>query len=169
MKPIMKKFEDLYVAHSMDVYRFALWLAGDSSEAEDITSRTFIRAWVRRKRIRTETLKAYLLTIARNVFLEQRRKRRHHIALQDDYPDPAPEPGRIVESQFELGRIQMKLESLPEMDRTAFALRVHHELPYSEIARILGLSPSAAKVKVHRLRKKLMAEYLRTEDFSSWK
>ena len=54
----MINFQDLYESYVNDVYRFALWLAGDRFEAEDITSETFIRAWVHSSKIRTETLKA---------------------------------------------------------------------------------------------------------------
>jgi len=46
---------------------------------------------------------------------------------------------------------------LPEIDRTAFVLRVQNELSYVEIARVLELSLSASKVKVYRVRKKLIA------------
>ena len=153
----MLNFKDLYESYSADVYRFALWLAGDSSEAEDITSETFIRAWVHNNNIRTETLKAYLFTIARNIYLEQLRKRKHQVILDHSYPDPNPEPDKVVESQLELQRIQRLLQTFPEVDRAAFVLRVQHELPYAEIARVLGISLAAAKVKVHRVRKKLLA------------
>ena len=159
----MLNFQDLYESYATEVFRFALWLAGDSSEAEDITSETFIRAWVRNSTIRTETLKAYLFTIARNVYLEQRRKRKHQVALDDVYPDPAPGPERVVESQLELLRVQSVLQTLPEIDRAAFVLRVQHELPYAEIARVLGLSLTASKVKVHRVRKKLLTIRVNSE------
>lgn len=77
----MLSFQDLYECYANDVYRFSLWLSGDSSEAEDITSETFIRAWVHRSTIRTETLKAYLFTIARNIFLGWQRKRKRQVVL----------------------------------------------------------------------------------------
>jgi len=153
----MLKFQDLYESYATEVYRFSAWLSGDHFEAEDITSETFIRAWARSSTIRTETLKAYLFTIARNVYLEKRRKRKNQVALKDDYPDPAPEPDKVVESQLELLRVQSVLQTLPEIDRAAFVLRVQHDLPYDEIARVLGISLSATKVKVHRVRKKLIA------------
>ena len=70
----MLKFQNIYNLYSKDIYRFAVWLSGDSQEAEDITSKTFINAWAKRSAIRTETLKAYLFTIARNVYLERLRK-----------------------------------------------------------------------------------------------
>jgi RNA polymerase sigma-70 factor (ECF subfamily) len=153
----MLNFQDLYESYASDVYRFAYWLTGDSPEAEDITSETFIRAWVNRTTIRTETLKAYLLTIARNAYLQRQRKKKHQAVLEDIYPDPAPGPQEQVETQLELLRAQKTLQTLPEIDRTAFVLRVQHELPYAEIARVLEISLAATKVKVHRVRKKLLA------------
>ena len=154
----MLSFGELYESYAPDVFRFALWLAGDSDEAEDITSETFIRAWARHGAIRTETLKAYLFTIARNLFLQRQRRRKRHVLLDDTHPDPAPGPERLLESRLALLRVQSVLQTLPEVDRTAFILRVQHELPYAEIARVLELSLSAAKVKVHRVRKKLIAD-----------
>jgi RNA polymerase sigma-70 factor (ECF subfamily) len=66
----MLDFHDLYESYGPEVYRFAYWLAGSAAEAEDITSETFIRAWINFASIRTETLKAYLFQIARNIYLE---------------------------------------------------------------------------------------------------
>lgn len=153
----MLNFQDLYDDYVIDVYRFANWLSGDRFEAEDITSETFIRAWMRINTIRTETLKAYLFAIARNVYLEMLRKRKNQVALSDAYPDSAPELDELVASQLELRRARRVLMTLSEIDRAAFLLRVQHELPYAEIARILELSLTATKVKVHRVRKKLIA------------
>lgn len=161
----MLSFQDLYETNATEVYRFAFWLTGDSSEAEDITSETFIRAWVRISTIRTETLRAYLFTIARNIFLEQRRKRKRQSAFEDIYPNPAPGPDKVVESQLEIQRVRSVLQTLPEIDRAAFVLRVQHELPCAEIARVLGLSLTATKVKIHRVRKKLLATFVDKEAY----
>ena len=70
----MLTLQDLYTTYALDIYRFAYWLSGNVFEAEDITSETFVRAWTRIGKIRTETLKAYLLKIARNIYLQQLRK-----------------------------------------------------------------------------------------------
>ncbi len=159
----MFSFQELYESYAPEVYRFALWLAGDRSEAEDITSETFVRAWVRIDKIRTETLKAYLFTVARNFYLEQQRKNNRQVELHDIYPDPAPGPGFVMETQLQIKNIQRILRTLAEIDRTAFILRIQHELPYTEIARVLGLSLTSAKVKVHRVRQKLIATCLDKE------
>ena len=83
------------------------------------------------------------------------------------HPDPAPGPDRRIESRLELREVQRVLQSLPEIDRAAFILRVRHELPYAEIARVLGTSLAAAKVKVHRVRKKLLINRIEREDSPS--
>lgn len=159
----MLTFQDLYETYAAEVYRFALWLTGDTFDAEDITSDTFVRAWARNSTIRTETLKAYLFTIARNSFLERQRKERRQVVLEDAYPDPSPGPEIILQARQELGEVRHVLWSLSEVDRTAFILRIQHELPYAEIARILDLSTSAAKVKVHRARRRLLLSSLDKE------
>ncbi|NIM95818.1 MAG: sigma-70 family RNA polymerase sigma factor [Anaerolineales bacterium] len=159
----MLDFEELYESHSADVYRFAFWLSGDRYDAEDITSETFIRAWTRNTTIRTETLKAYLFTIARNLYLEQRRKGKRRVAFEDVHTDHNAEPDKLVESRFELARVKNIIQDLPEVDRAAFIMRVQHELPYTEIARVLNLSVTNVKVKVHRVRKKMLASRLEKE------
>ena len=152
----MFDFQDLYKTYATDVYRFSYWLCGDAVDAEDITSETFLRAWTHRATIRTETMKAYLLSIARNLYLERLRKHRLHTELSNTMPDPSPGVDRRIEDRDELVRIQGALQQINEVDRAAFILRVQHELPYAEIARVLQLSLSAVKVKVHRVRLKLI-------------
>ena len=153
----MLNFNELYDLYANEVYKFAYWLSGDRFEAEDITSETFVRVWVRFNSIRTETLKAYLFTIARNIYLKKLRKGKNHIALNDAFPDRNPEPEKLVDSRLELQRVRFALQNLAEIDRAAFVLRVQHELSYAEISRVLGISLTATKVKVHRVRKKLLA------------
>ncbi len=151
----MLTFEELYVAYSPDVYRFATWLSGNTNDAEDITAETFTRAWMNFAIIRTETLKAYLFTVARNIYLESLRKRQDHDTLDDFHPDPHPTIEKSLETQGELDQIRATLLTLPEIDRSAFVMRVQYDLSYAEIARVLQISEGAVKVKVHRVRKLL--------------
>ena len=156
----MMTFHDLYTSYARDVFRFAYWLTGNVCEAEDITSETFVRAWVRIATIRTETLKGYLFAIARNLYLGQLRRDRKLTALQENFPGSAPDPETITADRAVLEWINEFLASISEMDRTAFLLRVQHDLPYAEIARILVISISSAKVKVHRVRKRILQKRL---------
>ena len=162
----MFDFQYLYETYLTDVYRFSYWLCGDAVDAEDITSETFLRAWTYRANIRTETMKAYLLSIARNLYLERLRKHRLHAELSDRMPDPVPGPEVRSEDRDDLMRIQAALQKVNEVDRAAFILRVEQELPYEEIARILQISLSAVKVKVHRVRLKLTGVVANEEAYS---
>jgi DNA-directed RNA polymerase specialized sigma24 family protein len=81
----MTTIEEIYRAYFDDVYRFALWLCGDVTEAEDIVSETFPRLWGSFEDLQVATVKAYLLTIARNVFVSQRRRTGRYRQLQREY------------------------------------------------------------------------------------
>lgn len=153
----MLSFEDIYISYSPEVYRFSMWLSGNTIDAEDITAETFTRAWMNFASIRTETLKAYLFTIARNIYLESKRKQREHDELLETHPDSKTSLEKEVEIRTEIDQIWNTLSTLPEIDRSAFVMRVQHDLSYEEIARVLALSETAAKVKVHRVRKFISA------------
>lgn len=159
----MLSFEDIYISYSPDVYRFSMWLCGNAADAEDITAETFTRAWMNFTSIRTETLKAYLFTIARNLFLESIRKNRDHDELLETQPDSKPNPDKAFEIRNEIDQIWISLSTLPEIDRSAFVMRVQHDLSYEEIARVLSISETAAKVKVHRARKFISANHSKKE------
>jgi DNA-directed RNA polymerase specialized sigma24 family protein len=74
--PMAGDLRAIFKAFAPDVFRFALYLSGDRYEAEDITSETSVCAWNSPGRIETATVKAYLFTIARNLFRMDRRRRR---------------------------------------------------------------------------------------------
>jgi len=154
-------FSELYRTHSGDVHRFVLFLSGDPALADDILSETFIRLWHARERVDLTTVKGYLLTIARNLFLADRRHARRLTTLDARAPDARPDPERRAHAHLELAAVLTALQTLPEIDRAAVLLRAEEEMSYDEVAAALGISPVAARVKVHRARLKL-AEALRT-------
>ena len=156
-------FEELYDLYSKDIYRFSYWLTGNSFDAKDITSETFIRAWTKFDRIKTETLKGYLLTVAHHIFIDTIRKKKRYTEIEDHYPDPLPSPETSAENQNQLLKVEIFLRSFSEVDKAAFILRVQQELSYEEIARVLNISLSAVKVKIHRIRKKLLEKRIKGE------
>jgi len=158
-------FTEIYTSYADDIYRFAFHLTGNYHNAKDITSETFIRAWTHKSTIRVETLKAYLFTIARNLYLEQLRKKENMDSVSEKTINPDPGPDLLLESKFKLELIHSFLQALPEVDRTAFILHIYNDIPYAEIARILELSISGAKVKVYRVRKKLIKYFKDTEAY----
>jgi len=148
----MKGFSELYKTHAPDVYHFALYLSGERGEAEDITSETFVRAWASAEPIRMATVKGYLFAIARNLFLQGLRRKSRHVELDENLLDPQGSPYAQAEQKAELSAVLAGLQRLPEIDRAALLMRAFDEMPYEEIARALGISLAAVKVKIHRAR-----------------
>ena len=148
----MTDFSALYKKYAADVFRFALYLSGNRADAEDITSETFVRVWTSPEPVRLATVKGYLFTIARNLFLQGLRRRSRQVALEEDLPDPRAGQETRVEQQAELQAALAALQRLPESDRAALLMRAFEEMPYEEIARVLGISLAAVKVKIHRAR-----------------
>jgi RNA polymerase sigma-70 factor (ECF subfamily) len=148
-------FHSVFERHSRDVYRFALYLSGDPSLAEEIVQETFVRAWVMPGEVHGGTIKAYLLTIARNLYLAERKRVARQVALDGTVPDPKPGPETVVSGRLELDAVLAALQTLPEADRAALLMQAQDGLPYTSIASALGLSIAAVKVRVHRARIKL--------------
>jgi RNA polymerase sigma-70 factor (ECF subfamily) len=149
-------FGELYARYANDVYRFALYLSGDPAQAEDIASETFVRVWTAPEQPRLATVKAYLFTIARNLYLQGLRKDSHRINLDEHLPDHALGPEAAAEQRAELQAVFQALQQLPEVDRAALLMHAQDEMPYEEIALALGLSLAAVKVKIYRARLKLV-------------
>ncbi len=151
----MTTFHELYAQHSQDVYRFSYWLTGNSHDAQDITSETFVRAWTSSNSLQMDSIKAYLFTIARNLVRKQWRAASRLEALDADTMDSGIDPSTCAETRDDLRRIHEVIQSLPEIDRVLFGLRTEQELSYADIAQITGLSIAAAKVRIFRMRLKL--------------
>lgn len=150
----MLDFNALYRKYAPDVFRFALYLSSNRSEAEDIVSETFVRAWASPEPMEMATVKGYLFTIARNLFLQGLRKRSRETALGggSELHDPGTSPHVQAEGKEKLTLVLAELQKLPEASRAALLMYALDEMPYEEIARVLGLSLAAVKVKIHRAR-----------------
>lgn len=152
----MTDFHAIYEKYAPMVRRLALFLCGDSLLADDITSETFVRVWTTPGPIRHETIKAYLFTIARNLYRDSLRRSRRQTVLDETLPDTHTRIHEQMEVKSELQFVLAAMQELPEIDRAALLMRAQREMSYEEIAQTLGLSVGNAKVRVHRARVKLM-------------
>jgi RNA polymerase sigma-70 factor (ECF subfamily) len=152
----MTDIESLYKLYAADVRRFALFLSGDPVMADEITSDTFVRAWLARERIRQPTVKSYLFAIARNVYRDMQRREARQTELDEYISDKRISAQTHMEQSAEVRAVLTALQQLPEMDRTVLLMRALDEMPYEEIGQTLGIPVVTAKVKVYRARLKLM-------------
>lgn len=159
--------ETLYRQHAQAVFRFAYGLCRSRAEAEDIVSETFARLATRAHAIKDVTARAYLLTVARNIFLDTKRKSardaRALAEMEHDAPDTAEQP----DDRERLAKALKALGALPEGERAALLLRLDHGMSYEEIAVALNISLAAAKVRVHRARLRLASAHTIGDDNES--
>src|SRR5258708_34454713 len=136
----MMDFHSLYQSYAPQVHRFVLFLCGDASLADDITSETFVRAWTARGKIRETTVKAYLFTIARNLHRDYLRRNTRLTELEESIPDPGASLQTRTEHKADLEAVMSALQELSKVARAALLMRAQEEMPYEEVAQALALS-----------------------------
>jgi RNA polymerase sigma-70 factor, ECF subfamily len=146
-------WDAVYATQLPKVYNFFRYRFGDDAVAEDLTSRTFEKAWSARRRYRRDIagFATWLLSIARNVGTDYLRARRLHAPL-DAAADVAaahtPEDENAHAS--DLLRLQRLIVTLPKREQELLALKYGAEATNRAIAAITGLSESNVGTILHR-------------------
>jgi len=151
--------EALYRSSRDDVYAYVASLLRDRAAAEDVTALAFERALRRRRTFnrRRGDARAWLFGIARNAALDELRRRSRTATLVAD-PEDA-EAGQAAADAVELAvsreAVRAALAELDPREREIVALKFFSGLSNSELARVLGVSPSNAGTLLHRTMQKL--------------
>jgi RNA polymerase sigma-70 factor (ECF subfamily) len=155
-------FDELVRRTYADTYTLAYRLTGDEEDARDVVQDTYLRAFSGLKRFRGDAqFSTWLYRITANCASTQlgKRARRRHEELPDDFPlvDERVEidPQARADNDVLRERLHVAIEALPPKLRAVVVLRDVYDLPHDDIARELGISQSAAKVRLHRARRKL--------------
>ena len=158
------EFGELYAAMRGQVYSFAARRLG-SERAKDAVSATFETAWEKRHEFpaNKDHWRAWLVGIAKNKVLQeaQRVARKHHDNRFITDWDPAGHPEAWSEDAAHLvsewdGGMRVYVKLTPS-ERLLFDVAFVRDLRASEAARVLGISPSAFKTRLSRLRSRLRA------------
>ena len=146
----------LYETCYMRVFSYVMTLTGDRLSAEELTQETFYRAFARRRDFRGEADEVtWLCAIAKNLFVDERRRLSRRGEMPEDLPDPSGRVARTVEDRDSSFRIHMALHGLEDPYKEVFELRVFGELSFREIGTIFGKTENWARVTYHRARIKL--------------
>lgn len=173
-------FEELVDKYKRPVVNFLYRSLQDAAEAEDVAQNVFVQVYKSAHRYQvTAKFSTWLFTIARNLCLNEIRRRSRHPAESFDQASPEDEdhtPRQFEDAKSSLphdqvlrGELEAKVEeailALPEKQRTALLLCREEELSYEEIAAVLDCSLSATKSLIHRARETLKQQlkpYLQT-------
>jgi RNA polymerase sigma factor (sigma-70 family) len=150
MEAVIPPFERFYTEHRDEVYGLLVRRVG-RERAEDAFQETFLRALRAYPALRhADHLRAWVLTIARNVAVDAFRRERPAAELEEP---PAELPRRPAYAQLE-----HLTDELPPTERAAVVLRYAYDMPYAAIGAALGSSEDAARqaasAGVRRLRRK---------------
>ena len=179
-------FSELVDKYKQPLMNFIFRTLRDENEAEDLAQTVFLQVFKSRSRyVRTAKFSTWLFTIARNLCLNELRRRSRHPAesIEEAQVEHEDQPQRQYEDKAQAaapeillhGELAQKIEealtALPENQRTAILLCRQDELSYEEIAKILDCSLSATKSLIHRgretLKEKLKA-YLQTGEWKGF-
>jgi RNA polymerase sigma-70 factor (ECF subfamily) len=152
-------FDRVYAEYLPRVYNFFLYRVNDEARAEDLTAATFLRAWQSRDRYRHDrgAFSTWLFTIARRVVVDEWRKERPDVPLDDlpQLPDSTAAPEEVIQQRQMLARLSVLLARLTARDQELVALKYGGGLNNREIARVTGLSESNVGTTLSRVIQKL--------------
>jgi RNA polymerase sigma-70 factor (ECF subfamily) len=157
-----RAFEELVRATYADTYTLAYRLTGDEEDARDVVQESYLRAYRGLRRFRGDAqFSTWMYRITANCAATHlgRRSRHRHEELTDDLPSADDrldvDPQHRADTGALRDRLQDALRDLPPRLRAVVVLRDVYDLPHEAIAAELGISESAAKVRLHRARRKL--------------
>jgi RNA polymerase sigma factor (sigma-70 family) len=155
-------FEELVRGHERLLYGLALRVVGDARDAEEVAQDAFERAYLALagyppERVAAMRLRPWLARIALNLARNRLRRRTPPTRpLEDGDGEPLPlaapgeEPAAAAERREDRERWAELLAGLPARYREAVVLRHVEDLPYAEVAEVLGQPVGTVKTHVHR-------------------
>jgi len=153
----MERFDNLYRLARPKILAYALRRAPSAEDAADIVAETFTVAWRRLDQVPAgEEAVLWLYGVARNVLRSEHRRRRRRSELVERVARHVPDNAWRALPRDEEGLVALLcLRALSEGDREVLMLMAWEGLRPSAIARVIGCSPSTARVRVHRARRRL--------------
>lgn len=155
-------WEAVYAEQLPRVYNYFRYRLGDGPEVEDLTSRTFEKAWRHRKRYRHDeaAFSTWLFTIARNLGTDHLRRRRISCPLEAaDLPTAPRTVEEQVQARQDLAHLRKLLAQLPEREQELVALKYGADLTNRAIAQLAGLSETNVGSILYRVVRKLRQQW----------
>jgi len=147
-------WDEVYAEHLPRVLNYFRYRLGQAADVEDLTARTFEKAWRARHRYRRDLagFSTWLLTIARNVATDHLRARQRHDPLDAAAAVPSPDhtPEQHALRQSDAERLAGLLATLEPRQRELIAMKYGADMTNRAIAHATGLSESNVGTILHR-------------------
>jgi len=155
-------WDALYADQLPRIYNYFRFRVGSDADAEDLTARTFEKAWQARDRYRQDLagFSTWLFAIAHNVAVDFLRSRRHQVPLDAAHEFPAdgtPEDDAARDSDLE--RLSALAAHLSDREQELIALKYGAALDNRQISRLTRLSESNVGTILHRAVQTLRSQW----------
>jgi len=158
-----REFKQRFMPHYRLLYRVAYHLTGNAQDAEDLLQDMYLKLWQKRDNLPEEAMtEAYLVSMMRNLFVDQRRLKRLDVSAElktdDEPPDERSLDHQIV-ARDELRQMEGLISELSERDAQVIKMHVMEDRSYEEIEHDTGLSQGNIRIIVMRTKKKLKEQF----------
>ena len=149
-------FDKLYEDYWNKIYRLCMGYINDHDQAKDLAQETFITVWEKLSTFRNEaSIGTWIFRIATNTCLSQIKKNEKITRVEILNPE---EDNDNHELDQEIKLLYQFISELPELDRIIISLELEG-IKQQEISKIVGLSDSNIRVKIHRIKEKLNIKF----------
>ena len=150
--------------HHRLLYRVAYQLTANAQDAEDLLQDLYLKLWQKRDELPDEAMKqAYLVTMMRHLFVDQRRLK--HLDTSELKEEASPPDERSLDHQIdardEAAKMEGLISQLPERDGRIIRMHLVEERSYEEIEQDTGLSQGNIRIIVMRTRQKLKQRFIK--------
>ena len=158
-----REFKQRFLPHHRLLYRVAYQLTGNAQDAEDLLQDLYLKLWQKRDDLPDEAMKeAYLATMIRNLFIDQRRLKHVDASAElknEDGPPDERSLDRQIDARDEVRQMEGLISELSERDAKIIQMHLVDDCSYEEIERDTGLSQGNIRIIVMRTKKKLKQQF----------
>lgn len=144
-----------YERYGREIYLYLYALCGNRTDAEDLTQDTFMKALLSLNN-EHPNVRAWLYTVARNLFLDRARRASFESPMGDDPPPAETEtPDEVLQKKQTNQRLMRALDKLDARKREVIVLQYFSGMSVKQIAAVTGLSQENVRVLAYRAKKDL--------------
>ena len=145
-------YHELYETHGESLRNFLYYKTGDLAKAEDLSHEAFIKLWQNCKRVTVAKSKAFLFTVANNLFLNHVRHKKVRLEFEksESGESISDNPEEVLREKEFKSILETAISSLPEKQKESFFLNRIDKMTYKEIAELEGVSEKAIEKRISK-------------------
>ena len=152
-----QEFKQRFMPFHRLLYRVAYHTTGNQQDAEDLLQDTYLKLWTKRDDLPPDAqTEAYLITLMRNLYRDQRRLKRIETIDVDPHSIPLPIEGEPEGVSGDHAELQSLINKLPDKQRQVMQAHIIEDRTYEEIEQDTGLSNGNIRVIITRAKQTII-------------